>query len=163
MAEKKEAAEAQHEGRADGEPTNVGVGQVQWRLGQHQQRTGHDQVVALDEADEGENGDDQDVVAAERDAVELAPENIAGGYCRSDRRANFCHGDLPRSSNPREPRGNRAGRRPALRFYSGVSGFCELQLCRRLTDFSSRTVRHRVDVLLIFQSGDDLFSLTSFD
>jgi hypothetical protein len=39
--EKKDAAEAQHEGRADGEPADVGVGQMQWRLGQHQERAGH--------------------------------------------------------------------------------------------------------------------------
>jgi hypothetical protein len=98
----KEAAEAQHEGRADSEPAYVGVGQVQRRLGQHQQRAGHHQIVALDEADEGEHGDDQDVVAAERDAVELAPEHKAGRSCRSNHRANFCHGDLPDSMNLEE-------------------------------------------------------------
>jgi hypothetical protein len=74
---KKDAAEAQHEGRADGEPADVGVGQMQWRLGQHQERAGHHQIVALDKAYEGQYCDDQDVVAAERDAVELAPEDKA--------------------------------------------------------------------------------------
>jgi hypothetical protein len=76
----KEAAKAQHEGRADGQPADVGVGQVQRRLGQHQERAGHHQIVALDKADEGQHGDDQNVVAAERDAVELSPEHKT---CRS--------------------------------------------------------------------------------
>jgi hypothetical protein len=64
-------------GAAD-EPTDVGLGQMQRRFGQHQERAGHDQIVALDKAYEGEHGDQQYVVAAERDAVELAPEQIAG-------------------------------------------------------------------------------------
>ena len=54
----REAADAQHEGRADGEPADVGPGQMQRRFGQHQQRAGDHQIVALDKADEGEHGDD---------------------------------------------------------------------------------------------------------
>ena len=48
-------------------------------LGQHQERAGHHQIVALDKANEGKHGDYQYVVAAERDAVELASENVTGG------------------------------------------------------------------------------------
>jgi hypothetical protein len=49
---------------------DVGLCQMQRLLGQHQQRAGDRQIVALDKADQGEHGDDQDVVAAERDVVE---------------------------------------------------------------------------------------------
>ena len=66
----REAADAQHEGRADGDPADVGLCQMQRLLGQHQQRAGDRQIVPLDKADQGEHGDDQDVVAAERDVVE---------------------------------------------------------------------------------------------
>jgi hypothetical protein len=73
-----EAADAQHEGRADGEPTDVGVRQLQRRFGQHQERAGHHEIVALDKANEGKDADYRYVVAAERDAVELASEDMAG-------------------------------------------------------------------------------------
>jgi hypothetical protein len=53
------------------------------------------EIVALDKANEGKDTDYQNVVAAEWDAVELASENVTGGQCRSDHRANFCHGELP--------------------------------------------------------------------
>ena len=55
------------------------AGQLQRRFGQHQERAGHHQIVALDKADEGKDTDYQNVVAAERDAVELSPENVTGG------------------------------------------------------------------------------------
>jgi hypothetical protein len=75
----REPADAEHEGRADGEPTDFGVGQVERRFGQHQERAGHHQIVALDKADEGKDTDYQNVVAAERDAVELPSENATRG------------------------------------------------------------------------------------
>jgi hypothetical protein len=56
---------------------------MQRLFGQHQQRAGHHQIVALDEADEGEHGNDQDLVSAERNAVELAAEHAAGGAART--------------------------------------------------------------------------------
>ena len=98
------AADAQHEGRADGEPLDVGPGQMQRRLGQHQERPGHHQIVALDKADEGEHGDDQDVVGAERDAVELVAEHKARAGCRCANRADICHRYLPNWSNRRRLR-----------------------------------------------------------
>ena len=55
------------------------IGQLQRRFGQHQKRAGHHEIVALDKADEGKNADYQYVVAAERDAVELASEDVTGG------------------------------------------------------------------------------------
>ena len=67
-----EAADAEHQGRAGDEPADLGAGQMQRRLCQHQQGTGQRQIVALDKADESQHGDDQHVVSAERDAVELA-------------------------------------------------------------------------------------------
>jgi hypothetical protein len=91
----REAADAEHERRADGEPTDVGVSELQRRFSQHQERAGHHEIVALDKANEGKDTDYQNVVAAEWDAVELASENVTGGQCRSDHRANFCHGELP--------------------------------------------------------------------
>jgi len=52
---------------------------------------------------EGEHGDDQYVVTAERNAVELASERVAGGACRSGdlsrarpRHARFSVSRLPR-------------------------------------------------------------------
>jgi hypothetical protein len=75
----REAADAEHESRADGEPTDLGVGQLQRRFGQHQERARHHQIVALDKADESKDADDQYVVAAERDTVEFASENVTGG------------------------------------------------------------------------------------
>src|SRR6516162_11555965 len=88
---------------------------MQWLLGQHHQRPSHHQIVALDKADEGEHRDDQYMVAAERNAVELTAENEAGGYCGSDHRANFCHGDLPNrqtGETMREPNASEAGALP---------------------------------------------------
>ena len=106
---RRKAAEAQHEGRADGEPSDVGVAQVQRRFGQHQQRAGHHQIVALDKADEGEHGDDQYVVRAERDAVEFVAEQKPGGICRSADGAKICHGNLPDVRTRRTMRQRKTG------------------------------------------------------
>jgi hypothetical protein len=76
----REAADAEHEGGCDGDPADVGLCQRQRLLGQHQQRAGDRQIVALDKADQGEHGDDQYVVGAERDAVKFRflAENVLG-------------------------------------------------------------------------------------
>ena len=73
---------------------------MQGALGQDDQRAGHHQIVALNEPHEGEYGNDQDVVAAERDAIELAPKHLAGAF-RSDHRADFGHITSQGWSNPR--------------------------------------------------------------
>jgi len=55
----RKSADAQHEGWADREPADVGAGELQRYFGQHQQRAGEHQIIALDKADEGEDGDDR--------------------------------------------------------------------------------------------------------
>ena len=54
--------------------SDVRPGQMQRRFGKNQQRAGQHQIVALDKADEGKDGDYQHVVTAERDTVELAAQ-----------------------------------------------------------------------------------------
>ena len=49
---------------------------MQRLLRQHQERAGHYEVVAVDEADEREHRDQHHVVAAERDAVDLAAQHV---------------------------------------------------------------------------------------
>ena len=71
-------ADADHQRRGDGKKTDVAGGQMQRLLCEHQQRAGHDQVVAVDKADKPEDADHHQVVGAERDAVELAAEHMAG-------------------------------------------------------------------------------------
>ncbi len=110
----RKAADAQHEGRADREPADVGAGQMQRRLGQHQERAGDHQIVALDKADEGEDGDDRYVVTAERDAVELASEHIAGRRYGSRDRSDLCHVEPPRLAEARRRAVSRKRRGRAL-------------------------------------------------
>ena len=69
---------------------------MQRRLGQHQERAGDHQIVALDKADEGEHGDDRYVVTAERNAVELASEHMSGRRHGSRDRSDLCHVEPPR-------------------------------------------------------------------
>jgi len=107
---RRKPANAQHKRRADGEQPDVGPRQMQRFFGQHQERAGEHQIVALDEADEGKHGNDQNVVTAERDAVELVPENMSGGYNVWVHRMNFCHGDLPDHRTRRNPRRAPPGR-----------------------------------------------------
>jgi hypothetical protein len=85
---------------------DVGVCQMQRRLGQHQQRAGHHQIVALDEADEGEDCDDRQVVSAERDTVELAAEHKAGTAGRRPREkaSAILTSQIVRSGGPCERR-----------------------------------------------------------
>src|SRR5215831_9709947 len=49
-------------------------GEVQWCLGQDEERARECQIVALDKADEPEHHDQHNVVGAEWDTVELASE-----------------------------------------------------------------------------------------
>ncbi len=113
----KEAAEAQRESRAGNEYANIGVGQVQRRLGQHQERAGHHQIVALDKADEGEDDDDQDVIGAEGNAVELLSEHAAGVAARTLRNGCCTHG-VTRVGTTRAAMCDRTGRRDRFRFCS---------------------------------------------
>jgi hypothetical protein len=70
-------ADDNHHRRGDGEKADLVWCQMQRLLRQHQQRAGHDEVVAVDEAHKREHRDQNHVVAAERDAVELASEHMA--------------------------------------------------------------------------------------
>ena len=98
----REAADAQHQGGAAGEPSLTSAcGQMQrlpWPAPAAELVI--DQIVALDKADEGEDGDYHDVISAERDAVEFVAEHMAGGRRGPADQANFCHGDLPDRSDP---------------------------------------------------------------
>jgi hypothetical protein len=87
------AADADHRGRRNRQKPDFRLGHVQWRLGQQQQRAGHHQVVAVDKADQPKHHDDHQVVAAERDAVELAPQRAAGRTARPARKS-CAHGGL---------------------------------------------------------------------
>ena len=62
---------------AIGEKADLVGCQMQRLLRQHQERAGHDEVVAVDKADEREHRDQHQVVAAERNAVELAAQHMA--------------------------------------------------------------------------------------
>jgi len=68
---------------------------MQRLFSQNQQRAGHDEIVAIDKADEPEHRDNHQVVRAERDAVELAAENAAGQAYRPFSSARRRHRNLP--------------------------------------------------------------------
>jgi hypothetical protein len=93
----------------------------------------------------------QYVVAAERNAVELAPERVADGACRSDDRADLCHRDLPDWSNPgamRERKTSEVGASPLLRMGFKVADYSWID-ASRIPGLDASC--HRVDVLLLFQ------------
>ena len=107
-----EAADGPHDGGTEEQPLDVGAGQMQRRLGQHQQRAGHKQIVALDKADEGQDEDNQNLVGAERNAVHLAAEHPAGRRSRHLHRRLRGHGASPGCRNPdtmRRPNRGRMG------------------------------------------------------
>ncbi len=78
----REAAEDDDEGGPDGEGADLVGIEVQRLPRQHEERAAECQVVALDEADEPEHHDQNDMIRAERDAIELASQQMAGGYSR---------------------------------------------------------------------------------
>ena len=80
------AADDDQESRPGGECAHrIGV-HMQRRFGEHQQGAGQRQIIAFDKADKPEHQDDNDVIGAERHAVEFASEHEAGGDCpRLDR------------------------------------------------------------------------------
>ena len=108
-------------------------------------------IVALDKADEGKNGDDQYVVTAERDAVELASEQIAGARYRSRDRADFCHGDPPRLVNRGTMRCAKQARRRVVQIWNSLRLLCYsgIDASRVL----AATNRRRIDVLLLFEEA----------
>jgi hypothetical protein len=67
---------------------------VQRLLGEHEQGARHLPVVAVDQSDEPEHQDHPEMEWAERDAVELAAEHVAGGNCPPAQAGGFCHGVL---------------------------------------------------------------------
>jgi hypothetical protein len=74
----REAAEDDEQCGSDRQPADLLAGEFQRCLGQHQQRTTESQIVSLDEADCAEDQDNQHVIGAERNAIELAAKNMAG-------------------------------------------------------------------------------------
>ena len=52
-----EAADDDQQVGGDGEPADVGAGEVKRAFGQHEQRAAQRQIVAVDEADEPEHQD----------------------------------------------------------------------------------------------------------
>jgi hypothetical protein len=78
-------------------------------FGQDQQRAGHRQIVALDKADKPQDRDDQSVVGAERNAVELAAEHAAGHAARNLRK-RCCTHEAPGSKQPGTPHGTQTAR-----------------------------------------------------
>ena len=75
---RRKAADDDEESGPGGQRANrVGI-HMQRSLGEHQQRAGQCQIVALDKADKAEHQDYDDVIGAERDAIQLQPENVAG-------------------------------------------------------------------------------------
>ena len=143
-----EAADGPRDGGAEEQPLDVGPGQMQRLLGQHYQRAGHKQIVALDKADEGEDEDDQDLVGAERNAVHLAPEHAAGG--RTSRPHRRCNGhEPPRVRQPAALRGYGTGE-DAISMLATCT-FCGFGvLCRASLIRQPPPRRYWVDVLLLF-------------
>ena len=79
-------------------------------LCQDEQRAGDRQIVAFDKTHEPQYRYDREVVGAERDVVELAPEHKPGGGRRPGEGADFCHDEPPRLSNPGDNAGPQNGR-----------------------------------------------------
>src|SRR5579875_2267299 len=94
-----------------GGKTDIGRGQMERMFCQNQQRSSDRQIVAFDKADKSQYRDDREVITAERDAVELAPEHKPGLVGGSTTCVQCHHCDLPVVPNRGRPRRRNARRK----------------------------------------------------
>ena len=88
------AADDDEQRRGDGQPADLVRRDVQRAFGQDEQRAGQRQIIPVDKADEPEHQDHRHVEGAERNAVELAAQDGAGGIGRCGGGRIYGHGVL---------------------------------------------------------------------